>query len=167
MEEDLKRLFSSIMEDNKQRILRICRIYAYDNEDQKDLYQEVAMNIWKSLPSYRKESSIDTWVYRVSLNVSMQYAFKTQKSKQNRVHIEGINIHDENADLHNDLETMEKKKRMYECISKLTYAEKSLILLFLEDLPYKSISDVKGISENHVAVKLARIKKKLTNCINH
>ena len=49
MEEYLKSLFINIIEDNKQRILRICRVYAPDKEDQKDLYQDVILNIWKSL----------------------------------------------------------------------------------------------------------------------
>jgi len=49
MEEYLKSLFINIIEDNKQRILRICRVYAPDKEDQKDLYQNVILNIWKSL----------------------------------------------------------------------------------------------------------------------
>ena len=52
------------------------------------------------------------------------------------------------------------------CIKKLNDSDKALITLYLEELPYKQIAEVTGITENHVAVKIKRIKKKLLNCIN-
>jgi RNA polymerase sigma factor (sigma-70 family) len=167
MAEDLKRLFSEIMEGNKQKILRICFVYASNKEDQKDLFQEVALNIWKSLPSFRHQSSVDTWVYRVCLNIAIQYAMKRNKTRRSLVDIEGIIIFDERADVETDIENIERIKMLYSCISKLEGTEKALVLLFLEDLSYRSISEVTGISENHVAVKLKRIKLKLFNCVNN
>jgi len=167
MNPDPRKLFSSIVEDNKQRIMRICRAYSQNTEDQKDLFQDVALNIWKSLPSFRQEAKYDTWVYRICLNVCMQYAMKLNKTKQVRVNIEGIEITDDHADLQNNLDDADKYKKLYACISSLNEAEKSLILLFLEDLSYKEISEIIGITENHVAVKLNRIKKKLFNCFNN
>jgi RNA polymerase sigma factor (sigma-70 family) len=167
MGEDLKCIFSKIIQDNKQRIMRICWVYSQNKEDQKDLFQEVAFNMWKSLPSFRKESKLDTWVYRVCLNVCMQYAMKLNKVKKIRVDIEGVEIFDDSIDLHGKLENSENTKVLYECISKLNAADKSLVLLFLEDLSYKTISEITGITENHAAVKLNRIKKKLFNYINN
>lgn len=167
MDEDLKLLFIKIIEDNRQKILRICQAYARNKEDQKDLYQEVVLNIWKSLPSFRQEAMINTWVYRVSLNVCMRFSLKSKKVNNVNVAIEGISILDESRDLQMNIEDNEKIKQLYECISKLNEAEKSLVLLFLEDLSYRAISDITGITENHVAVKLSRIKKKLFNCINN
>lgn len=165
-EEELKSAFARIIKGNMQRILRICWAYSHNKEDQKDLFQEVALNIWKSLPSFRKEAAMDTYVYRICLNVCMQQALHQNKSKNSGIEIEGLRISDQSADLQNNLENKQKLERIYQCISKLNDAEKSLILLFLEDLPYKTISEVTGISENYVAVKLNRIKKKLFNSIN-
>ncbi len=167
MDEDLESLFIKIIEDNSQKILRICQAYAHHREDQKDLYQEVVLNIWKSLPSFRQEAMINTWVYRVCLNVCMQFSIKSKKVNNVHVAIEGISILDESRDLQMNMEDNEKIKQLYECIAKLNDAEKSLVLLFLEDLSYRAISDITGITENHVAVKLSRIKKKLFNCINN
>lgn len=164
MNSALKSLFSRILEDNKHKILRICRAYSQNKEDQRDLLQEVALNIWKSLPSFRQGATYDTWVYRISLNVCMQYAMKLNREKRVRVDIEGIEIFDDSTDLQKNLENDEKANILRECIANLNDAEKSLVLLFLEDLSYKAISEVMGITENHVAVKLNRIKKKLYNC---
>ena len=167
LSEDLKILFSKIIGENKQKILRICRAYASDIEDQKDLYQEVTLNIWKALPTFKGQSAINTWIYRICLNVCMQYSLKRRKNNRSRVDIEGIKISDESISAHDSLEAREKTKKMYECISLLNDAEKTLILLFLEDIPYKEISDISGLSENLIAVKIGRIKKKLFNCINN
>jgi RNA polymerase sigma factor (sigma-70 family) len=165
MQEDLKILFSRAMEDNKQRILRICSVYAGDLESRKDLYQEVALNIWKALPTFRKESEIGTWVYRICLNVCMQHSLKEKKTRQIRVDIEGITITDQ-TEINNSIENAERVRTLHRCIALLAGVDKLLVLLFLEDLPYKIISDITGITENHVAVKLNRAKKKLFNCLN-
>jgi RNA polymerase sigma-70 factor (ECF subfamily) len=166
MNEDPKMLFSKVMEDNKQRILRICHIYASGVEDEKDLYQDVALNIWKSLPAFRHEAAINTWIYRISLNVCMHHALEVRKTKQNRVNMEGIKITDYDSDVQYNSENRDRTKRLYACIAQLKEADKLLVLLFLEDISYKTMSEITGITENHVAVKLNRIKKKLFNCIN-
>jgi len=166
MEEELKTLFLRILEENKLRILRIARVYAHDREDQKDLYQDVIMNIWKSLPSVKDPSLINTWVYRVCLNVCMQYSISFRKKNRGRTDLEGIIIMDNDNDIQGDFEKRENIKKINECIAHLHETEKSIILLFLEDMPYKSISDITGLSENLVAVRLGRIRKKIINCIN-
>jgi len=151
MEDDLKMQFSKVMEDNKQRIFRICSVYATDFEDRKDLYQDVALNVWKALPTFRNDASIDTWIYRICLNVCMQHSFKVKKVVRSAVDIDGINISDSSSDAFNDIENGERTKKLYKCISQLGEADRVLVLLFLEDLPYKIISDITGITENHVA----------------
>src|SRR6516225_4995817 len=118
MQEDLKIFFGRIMEDNKHRILRICSVYAGDPEDRKDLFQDVALNIWKALPSFRKEAGVDTWIYRICLNVCMQHALKLKRTKQNTIDIHGIKISDD-CDIHNNIENVERIEKLYSCIAQL------------------------------------------------
>src|SRR5664279_3625179 len=113
-----------------------------------------------------KKTSVNTWVYRVCLNIAMQYALNRNKTKRSQVNIEGVIISDESNDAETTVENTERIKMLHDCISKLEDSEKALVLLFLEDLSYRSISEITGISENYVAVKLRRIKLKLFNCIN-
>jgi RNA polymerase sigma-70 factor (ECF subfamily) len=166
MDEDLKDLFGRLMEDNKQRILRICRAYAHNMQDQQDLFQEIALNIWKSLHSFRNESAIGTWVYRICLNVCMRHSLKLNKAAQLSTPLEGIKITDFAPDAQTDLEQRERIKKLYQCISELDDLDKTVMLLFLEDLSYNMIAEITGISANHVAVKVSRAKKKLANCFN-
>src|SRR5262245_20690366 len=130
MEDDLKMHFSKVMEDNKQRILRICSVYATDFEDRKDLYQDVALNVWKALPTFRNDASIDTWIYRICLNVCMQHSFKVKKAMRSAVDIDGINISDSSSDALGDIENSERIKKLYKCISRLGEADRVLVLLF-------------------------------------
>jgi RNA polymerase sigma factor, sigma-70 family len=159
MDNNLEDLFIRILNENKNKILRICRIYAHNIHAREDLFQEVCINIWRSLPSFRGESSINTWMYRITLNVCMQFSvLDKKKAKPNS--LDGIEI--EVVDTPVD-ETIEK---LYASISQLNEAEKPLIQLYLDDLPYKEISKIMGISENLVAVKINRIKNKLSNLLN-
>ncbi len=117
MIENLNDRFNKIIADNRQKIWRICRVYAWNKEDQKDLFQEVALNLWRSLPLFREEAKIDTWVYRICLNVCMQYALKRTKRKKGRIEIEDAKISDSSADIQGNLEHKEEIEKLYDCIS--------------------------------------------------
>jgi len=160
MEKDLETFFLTTIEVNKDRIFRFCRYYSTDAEDAKDLFQEVLLNLWKSLPSFKYQSNIDTWVYRITINICLrakQYSDMKQKRfvKLESIHIEKIedsNFPDENEKLFSKLS---------ECIKMLEGVDKSIILLHLEGLPYKEIAQISGLTENYIAVKIKRIKNKL------
>jgi len=64
-----------------------------------------------------------------------------------------------------DASEQEKFKFLKECIATLNGVDTSLIVLYLDDLSYKEISVITGLSENHIAVKMKRIRKKLFECI--
>lgn len=68
--------FKQVVEQNKGRILRICKSYAPSEEDCKDMYQEVLINIWKSLETFKGNSEIGTWIYRIAVNTSLTFAGK-------------------------------------------------------------------------------------------
>ncbi|MEM9261079.1 MAG: RNA polymerase sigma factor, partial [Bacteroidota bacterium] len=71
MDRELENAFLAGLEQNKQKLLRICSAYAKDDEDKKDLFQEVLINIWKSMPSFKGNSALSTWMYRITLNVCL------------------------------------------------------------------------------------------------
>jgi len=160
MEKELETIFLKAIEANKDKIFRFCRHYSTDADDARDLFQEVLLNSWKSLPSFKYQSSIDTWLYRITINICLR-AKKYSDQKQRRfVKLESISI--ENI-AEKDI-TEEKEilfNRLSECIKMLEGVDKSIILLHLEGLPYKDIARISGLTENHVAVKIKRIKNRL------
>jgi RNA polymerase sigma factor (sigma-70 family) len=164
MEVANEKVFLELLENNKAQISRICAVYAQDDDEKKDLFQEVAFNLWKSLPSFKGNSALTTWVYRVTLNTCMRARLNVNKHESSHVRLKSIHFESlKQSD--DDAGKQERIDQLYACIRKLNDAEKNLVMLSLEDLPYKEIALISGLTENHVAVRLKRIREKLFNCL--
>ena len=155
--------FEEILEKNKYKIYRICNIYAVAPIEPQDLFQEVIFQIWKSLDKFKGKSSIDTWVYKIAINVCLRSKMKFDKSNNKTDRFESIHF----TPIEKEIDAFEQEKFTYlkECISTLNGTDTSLIVLYLDDLSYKEIAVITGLSENHIAVKMKRIRKKLFECI--
>lgn len=155
--------FDQLLKENKHKIYRICRIYATAPIEPEDLFQEVVFQIWKSLPNFKGKSSIDTWVYRIALNVCLRSKMKLDKSNQKTTRFDAIHFTPATETV--DPFEEEKFKYLKECIATLNESDTSIIVLYLDELSYKEIGEITGLSENHIAVKMKRIRKKLFECI--
>jgi RNA polymerase sigma factor (sigma-70 family) len=164
MPHQLESTFLEAVEQNKHRLLRVCSVYAEDDDDKKDLFQEALIHIWQSLPSFEGRSSLSTWMFRITLNVCLRLQSKQSKKKSRFVKMDSIQIAHANDDDANSQE-QERLVKLRSCIKKLNDADKAVITLYLEELSYTEISNITGLTENHVAVKVKRIKSKLLNCI--
>jgi RNA polymerase sigma-70 factor (ECF subfamily) len=159
--------FRKLVYQNRERIQRICRFYAPAPEDQQDLYQETLINIWKSLDTFRGESAISTWIYRIAVNTSLNFAGKElRRLKLNTSMDAGYIIHliaDESID---PPASKEKRLEMLEdLVNQLSVVDKILISLTLEGLSSREIAEIVGITEPNVRVKIHRIKETLRNQI--
>lgn len=162
MDKELEQVFMDALERNKDRIYRMCLGYVNDTEDAKDLFQEVLIQIWRSLPGFKGNSSIDTWIFRITVNNSLRFREKLQQQRQRSVSLEGVQFVATPDKGTYDNATYQKLRS---CIQQLPQVEKSIVLLYLEELPYKEIASITGLTENHVAVKMKRIKEKLLTCL--
>ncbi len=97
-------------------------------------------------------------MYRVAINTAITN-FKRDAKNRKRSEL-GKELY-LLADEVYDYEKEEYLNLLHEAINQLTGIEKSIILLYLEDKPYEDISEITGISQNYVRVKMNRIKKKL------
>lgn len=165
MDQHLQHTFLTALEQNQQKLLRVCSVYAEDAEDKKDLFQESLINIWQSMPSFEEKSSISTWMFRITLNVCLRLQMKQTQKKDRFRNMDSItieNVRDEEV----NHEEHERLIKLRSCIKKLNDADKAVTTLYLEELSYKEISNITGLSENTIAVKIKRIKMKLLTCIN-
>ena len=155
---DKKSRFLELVEQNQDIVHKICALYAWNVDDRKDLSQEIVCQLWKSYPSFRGDSKFTTWMYRVALNTALLNIRRNRR----RVRTESLSTH--HGDIPAELAGTEghgKIGRLYEAISQLHQFDRAIILLYLEQFSYREISDVVGISESNVSVRLVRIKKKL------
>jgi len=156
--------FKQLVEDNKSKLLRICRYYAPSIEDQKDMYQEVLINIWKSLDTFRGDSEIGTWIYRIAVNTSLSFAGKQYKRMKLNVDIETQNLTVILLEDKDEYKIKEEQLQQLQTeLNQLNVIDKALMGLVLEDLSTKEIADIIGITEPNVRVKIHRIKETLRN----
>jgi RNA polymerase sigma factor (sigma-70 family) len=159
---DNNKIFLNALEENKDSLFRLCLAYSSNNEDAKDLFQDILLNIWKSLPGFKENSKISTWMYRIALNICLRASHKRTKKLKLFKNIKYVDI--ENLEVKMDDDNSSRLTMLYNCIKKLNDSDKSIVMLFLEDMSYKEISKVTGLSDNHIAVKMKRIRAKLFKC---
>ncbi len=158
-----KTAFVAIIKENEGILYKITRVYTDTTEDQKDLYQEIVYQLWKSFDSFKGNSKISTWMYRIALNTSIASLGKRKKK------IQQVNLDFELLHVIEEKDTIieEQLNLLYKTIKQLNVIEKGLILLFLEGKSYEEIANITGFSNSNVGTRLSRIKKKLkTNIIN-
>lgn len=156
----LEQLFVQTINQHQGILHKVCRIYCNNETEREDLFQEMILQLWKSFPSFRKESKVSTWMYRIALNTAIS---GLRKKRVLTTELDAITyqIKDEK-----DENLAENLQLLYKAINHLTSIEKSIILLYLEDKPYDEIAEITGITANYVAVKMNRIKEKLKTLLN-
>lgn len=144
-------------------IIKICRAYTDSEEDFQDYYQETCLQLWKSRNNFKGNSKWSTWVYRISLNVSLSLLRKDKKINKNSNELPEIS-----GDLHSEENPFnsESLKLLYSAIKKLSEADRAIILLYLEENSYQEIAEITGLSSNNIGVKITRIKKKLKELLD-
>ena len=153
MTDVLAKQFSEQISNHVGILHKICRTYKKDPDDRDDLFQEIVFNAWKSYPKFEGRSKFSTWLYRVALNTALYQNRKDhffgKKIDIEILHNTSVDVREDNTDL------------LWMAINRLDELEKSIVVLYLEELPYREISEITGLSENNVAVKLNRIKSKM------
>ena len=157
--EDKEKEFARIVKEHKRRIYTVCYMFSKDADQVADLFQEILINMWKGFSSFRGESSISTWIWRVSLNTCIN----TSK-KGSRLETIPLNV---NINPYEDVdEEALQVRQLYDRINRLGLVDRSLILLWLENLSYEEIGAIMGISVKNVSVKRVRIREKLKQMSN-
>ncbi|WP_298781552.1 RNA polymerase sigma factor [uncultured Polaribacter sp.] len=163
MQKDLETKFLSDFEQNQNIAHKICRLYTTNQDAHNDLFQEITIQLWKNYPKFRGDSKFSTWMYRVALNTAISlYRKSTRQVKTQDISEVEFRISSFDYD-----DTEEKQlNELYKAVHKLNDIEKALIFLYLEDKPYKEISETLGISSVNARVKMNRAKEKLKNILN-
>jgi RNA polymerase sigma factor (sigma-70 family) len=141
-------------------IYKLVSLYAADAEEKKDMYQEVLLQAWKAWPNFRGDAKFSTWLYRICLNTIF-----TLKRKPNRIAYGDLPT-ELPATSFSTSEQIDKVKALQWAIRQLSETDRALISLHLDGYDNTEVAQIIGISNNHVAVKLHRIKQQLSNLLN-
>jgi len=156
-----KKEFIQDIKENEGIIYKITRIYSNNTEDQKDLYQEIVYQLWKSYSSFKENSKISTWMYRIALNTAISN-LKKEKRKGSKVSIENLLLNQMDQV---DTVMEERITLLYAHIKKLSIVERGIILLYLEGKNYDEIATITGFTNTNIGTRLARVKQKLKSQI--
>ncbi|WP_116125893.1 RNA polymerase sigma factor [Lewinella sp. IMCC34183] len=151
--------FLELLDHHGGILLKVARLYADTTADRDDLVQEMTYQLWKSFPTFRGDSRISSWMYRVALNTALG------RFRRREPRIAFLDSVPEPAAPSGPPEN-EARRRLFAAIRQLDRADRALVALYLEDLSHEEIGGILGLTANHVGVKLHRTKTKLKTLLN-
>jgi RNA polymerase sigma-70 factor (ECF subfamily) len=157
LDRERDRIFGEWLSGHKGILFKVVHAYAFEHADRQDLFQEIVIQIWRSVDAFRSESSVPTWMYRVALNTAIAWTRKEdrhQRGKQPLAVVEGLLT---TASAAPD----PRVEWLYRQIAQLKDVDRSVALLLLDGFSYKEIAAIVGITESNVGVKINRIKSAL------
>jgi RNA polymerase sigma-70 factor (ECF subfamily) len=165
----LEQHFERILAANGPALSRLAASYTNTLSDRDDLLQEIAVAIWQALPRFRGECSERTFAFRIAHNRGITYLTRarTQMSGAVTGSLEEIEVHDPAPGPESNLARRQSAERLREAVHRLPVAYRQVIVLTLEGLGYKEISEVLGISESNVGVRLNRARQLLQDLLEN
>lgn len=146
--------FEEIYSKYSPRIFRVCMGYINDYEQARDLTQETFISVWQNLSSFRNQSQISTWIFRIATNNCLRAIEKSKRISKTELPVNLPDLLEETRE--------EKLTYLYKCIAELEETERIIISLVLEDLPQAEIAAIVGLNNTNTRVKIHRIKEKLS-----
>jgi RNA polymerase sigma-70 factor (ECF subfamily) len=151
--------FLSQLKEHQNIIYKLVHLYANNEEDKKDLYQEILLQAWKTYSAFRGDAKFSTWLYRLCLNT----IFTIQK-KTNKIEYTDTTKYEE---AYSTNYTNDETERLYKAIRTLLEIERAIVSLHLDGYDNKEISSFLGITSNLVGVKLHRAKQQLATLLKN
>ena len=148
-------------------VMKVARAYTLTSEECQDLAQEILLQAWRSLPKFEGKASAATWFYRVALHTAMNWHRKDKRRRTRQQPLLEVQaLAAEGSHIAEQVQHRDTVEQLYKAINQLPKTDAALVLLYLDELSYREMSEVLGISESNVGVKLNRAKKALGELMN-
>lgn len=150
------KVFEKLIKENRGIIFKVIRLYVQHEEDEKDLFQEIIFQAWRSYPRFEARSKFSTWLYRIALNTVLTFK-RRPRVIDNHEDLSLLAVADKTVSHDSEV--------LYIAIRQLSEIERMIISLHLDGYDNNEIADIAGLTKNHIAVKLHRIKEQLTKIL--
>ena len=150
--------FIQLIQNNEGILFKISGLYSNNSTESQDLRQEIIYQLWKSYASFKGQSKISTWLYKVCLNTALVFVKKNNHRPMKVENDEQIYQMTDNQ----DPDFADQVHHLYQSIKKLNKIERAIILLHLEGNSYEEISEITGFKNSNIGTRLGRVKNKLT-----
>ncbi len=155
----LENQFAQMVSQHKSTIYTVCFMFSNRKEEVDDLFQDVLCNLWRGYSSFRGESNVATWVWRVAFNTCISIDRKRRRTNSIPLSM-NINLFEDKDDDSRQI------KMLYDRIRRLKPFDRAIVLLWLENMSYEEIAAIVGITVKNVSVRLYRIKEELKQMSN-
>jgi RNA polymerase sigma-70 factor, ECF subfamily len=156
LDSERDRIFGDWLAGHKGILFKVVHAYAFEHADRQDLFQEIALRVWRSVDAFRGDSSVPTWMYRVALNAAITWTRKEVRHKRGKRPLEDVALTTASPDGYDP-----RVEWLYRQIAQLKDVDRSVALLMLDGFSYREIAAIVGITESNVGVKINRIKSAL------
>jgi RNA polymerase sigma-70 factor (ECF subfamily) len=157
-----QKLFLSLVETYERMLLKVCWAYTCTSHDRDDLFQEIVVRLWGAFRNYDRNRSFSTWMYRVALNVAIDFRRRRQRRESRAQSLDAAHDPPDNR----DESKQEQLQELRELLERQNEADRAILLLCLEGNSYREIAEIMGISESHVGTRLSRLKKALRESVD-
>jgi RNA polymerase sigma-70 factor (ECF subfamily) len=161
VEQQLNRLLT----ENGPALLRLAASYTNTTSDRDDLFQDIAIALWKALPRFRGECSERTFLFRVAHNRAIDYL------RRHRAATTPINpdapLRDSRPNPEVGLAQEQQGERLRQAIHRLPLPYRQVITLTLEEMSYSEIAAILGVTETNVGVRLNRARQLLRQLLEN
>lgn len=155
-----EREFEKLVKEHKNTIYTVCFMFSKDSEEVNDLFQEVLINLWNGLPEFKGQSSMGTWIWRISLNTCISCERKKKKNPTIPLTMDVDFFEDKDAEA-------QQVRMLYDRVHRLKPFDRAIVLLWLEGISYDEIAAIVGITPSNVATRLFRIREQLKQMSNN
>jgi len=177
-DQERREVFLRLISEYGSAMRRLAAVYVNDSRDREDLVQEIAVALWQAIPKFRGEASERTWLYRIAHNTAITASAKLRKRGHSESPIDDLpGQRDEGAELAGlviasrekpgDERLIESQKRdwLMRAIRELAAVDRQIVTLHLEELSYREIQEITGMTEGAIATRLTRIRERLAEQI--
>ena len=147
--------FEKMVREHRGTIYTVCYMFSTDKDEVADLFQEILINLWRGSGTFRGDSALNSWIWKVALNTCITSERKKKRGPRTEPLSLDIDLFDDSA------EDTRQISLLRERISKLDPFDRAIVLLWLENLSYEEIGQIVGITPSNVSVRLVRIKEQL------
>jgi RNA polymerase sigma-70 factor (ECF subfamily) len=158
-ETEAREQFSELLERHRGIVLKVANTYCRAPWDRDDLAQEIAAQLWRAFPSFDAKRKFSTWMYRIALNVAISFVRSSGIRARHTVQFDESR-HDIESPETDDNEDQARIELLHAFLEELDELNRALLLLYLDELSYRDIADVLGITETNVATKISRLKQR-------
>ncbi|WP_338219255.1 RNA polymerase sigma factor [Algoriphagus sp. oki45] len=156
--------FDFLYKSHYPMVMQLCMGFMKGDQDQaKDLTQEVFIQVWNNLGKFRQDATPKTWIYRITVNTCLNF-LKKQKNKDQKL---GEILRDQETTEEIEFTETDPSKMLFEAMGKLSEIDRLVTGLLLDDVPQEEIATILGITEGNLRVKIHRIKLRLKKLIDH